>query len=171
MRNTAYRASATVRFFLVRNMARNSTGWFLPPTTTSYDTTSYDTSYYSSPRVYRDGKNHSDTRIVNHERNYYDQHRSFEPMLHPDTLEPMDPNMLQNQNVSKAERANQAISRSKGPVELRIDGSWSLGITMSSDGMVQRIHEGTPASKARLIFESRVRTMNKPLHRLIDTLG
>jgi hypothetical protein len=130
-----------------KSMARNSSGW-LPPSTTSYET-----SYYSSPTVYQD------KRYIpySYERKYSEtQHRSNEAILHPDTMEPMDPNKLQT--ISKAERDSKAISRLKGPVELRIDGSWSMGITMSSDGLVQRIHEGTPASRAKLIFESRVRS-------------
>ncbi len=137
------------QIFLAK-MARNSTGWFLPRSTASHET-----SYYSSPKMYRDETYYSDMKIVNYERNYSDsRNRSFEPILHPDTMEPMDPNKLRT--ISRAEQESKVFSRSKASVELRIDGSWSLGITMSSDGLVQKIHEGTPASRARLIFESRV---------------
>jgi hypothetical protein len=133
--------------------------------------TSYDTSYrYSPARVYQEERYYSeaDTRIVSYDKSYYETHHRSETILHPDTMEPMDANKLQS--ISKADRDSKVNSRSKGSVELRIDGSWSLGITMSSDGLVQKIHEGTPASRAKLIFESRVRSIVET-HISIDRLS
>ena len=60
-------------------------------------------------------------------------------ILHPDTMLPID--------VSKLE--------ANGPLE-RIDGAWSLGITLSTDGVVRSIGDGTPASRSRIVFESKV---------------
>jgi hypothetical protein len=141
--------------FFSKQMAQ-SAGW-LPQTTAPHET-----SHYSSHTVYQNEKNSYDTRIVNYEKKYVDiQNRSYEPILHPDTLKPMDPNKLQA--ILKAERESRETSRSAGPVELRISGSWSLGLTISRDGLVQKIHDGTPASRARLVSESRVRSVIKSL--------
>jgi hypothetical protein len=157
--------SITVRsqkFCCQKKMARISSPryvHYLPPNT------SHETSYYYSPsRVHQDEKYYSeaDNRIVSYEINYHDMHhinQQSNTILHPDTMEPIDPKKLLSE--SKTEREKQVVSESSGTVELRINGSWSLGITMSSDGLVQKIHEGTPASRARLIFESRVRSIDR----------
>ena len=65
-------------------------------------------------------------------------------ILHPDTLLPMDLKRLEE------------IGRSRGTVPWGVDESWSLGITLSKDGVVGNIGDGTPASRARLVFESKV---------------
>ena len=146
-----------------------SSRWFLPQSNASYEPYSY-----SSSREYRDDRNDSGIRIHDYERNYLDiqhrntQHRTYESMLHPDTLEPMDPNKLQL--MLNTQRNREAIPHSKRPVEVRIDGSWSLGITMSSDGVVTRIHDGTPASRAMIVFESKVRRRDKFPFESVDKL-
>ena len=90
------------------------------------------------------------------EWNYGDRLVRKSEMLHPDTLKPVDQQTLER----LAHQHNPTSSNRntlQGPVELRMDGSWSLGITMTNEGVVQSITEGTPASRPRLIFESRVR--------------
>jgi hypothetical protein len=62
--------------------------------------------------------------------------------LHPDTLLPMN-------------------EKEAGPsIDFRPnheEDSWQLGLVLGGQGKVQRVVDGTPAHKAKLVFESQVR--------------
>jgi hypothetical protein len=93
------------------------------------------------------GSAHIDYREPTYISSYRTPNAPFQStILHPDTMLPMDPTF----------HGSLKENRSQRPVELRIDGSWSLGITLFNDGVVKHIGAGTPASRARLIFESKV---------------
>ena len=64
--------------------------------------------------------------------------------LHPDTLLPMNE---KEAGPSKDLRSNHE------------EDSWQLGLVLGGQGKVQRVVDGTPAHKAKLVFESQVRTL------------
>lgn len=64
--------------------------------------------------------------------------------LHPDTLMPM--------KEKDADTARLSMDR-RNSIE---NESWQLGLVIGGQGRVQRVIEGTPAHRAKLVFESQV---------------
>ena len=65
--------------------------------------------------------------------------------LHPDTLMPMKENEI--------ESARMSMEHKRQPQDAE---PWHLGIVLGGQGKVQRVVDGTPAHKAKLVFESQV---------------
>ena len=66
--------------------------------------------------------------------------------LHPDTLLPMKENDIDSARISQDNRT------------ARDSDSWQLGLVLAGQGKVQKVVDGTPAHKAKMVFESQVTT-------------
>jgi hypothetical protein len=77
--------------------------------------------------------------------------------LHPDTLMPMKDKEIDSARISMENRSPR-------------DGEpWHLGIVLGGQAKVQRIAVGTPAHKAKLVFESQVKEyMFSVAHQMIS---
>ncbi len=71
-------------------------------------------------------------------------------VLHPDTMLPVDLNSLPKE--SKISRRARPTSSSM----FSSQGAWDLGIDVEDDGKVLGFRDDSPASRAELVFESKV---------------
>ncbi len=76
-------------------------------------------------------------------------------VLHPDTMMPVSSASIQVM-AEGSPLHRQLTKRHDQIAQVRIDGSWNLGIAITKEGLVRSVQDNTPASRARIIFESKV---------------